>query len=57
MEMVKIKDVKTGAIKEVRKSLASDYIGTGRFELLKEDSKKTSKFTVSKEDNDSKRFN
>ena len=58
MEMVKIKDVKTGVIKEVRKSLASDYIGTGRFEILKNDNKKPNKFTISKEEeNDSKRFN
>jgi len=36
MEKVKIKNVKTGAIEEVNKSLASDYIGTGRFELYEE---------------------
>lgn len=35
MEKVKIKDKKTGAVKEVNKSLASDYIGTGRFEIAK----------------------
>ena len=34
METVKIKDKKTGAIKEVKKSLAGDYIGTGKFELV-----------------------
>lgn len=34
MEIVKIKDKKTGAIKEVKKSLAGDYIGTGKFELV-----------------------
>lgn len=33
---VKIKDIKTGAIKEVKKSLASDYIGTKKFELVTE---------------------
>jgi hypothetical protein len=33
---VKIKDKKTGAIKEVKKSLVSDYIGTGNFELVQD---------------------
>ena len=33
MDNVKIKDVNTGAIKEVKKTLAGDYIGTGRFVL------------------------
>lgn len=39
VELVKIKDVKTGAIMEVKKSLASDYIGTQRFTLCNEKSK------------------
>lgn len=34
MEKVKIKDKKTGAIKEVKKSLAGDYVGTGKFVLV-----------------------
>lgn len=34
MEKIKIKDKNTGAIKEVKKSLASDYIGTGKFVLV-----------------------
>lgn len=34
---VKVKDIRNGAIYEVRKSLASDYIGTGDFELVKEE--------------------
>ena len=34
---VKVKDIRTGAIYEVKKSLASDYIGTGDFELVKEE--------------------
>lgn len=34
MEKVKIKDKKTGAIKEVKKSLAGDYVGTGKFTLV-----------------------
>lgn len=28
---VKIKDIKTGAIKEVKKSLVGDFLGTGDF--------------------------
>jgi hypothetical protein len=36
MDKVKIKDIKTGAIKEVKKSLAGDYVGTGKFVLVEE---------------------
>lgn len=36
MDKVKIRDIKTGAIKEVKKSLAGDFIGTGKFELVEE---------------------
>lgn len=36
MDKVKIKDIKTGAIKEVKKALADDYIGTGKFVLVEE---------------------
>lgn len=36
MSKVKIKNIKTGAIKEVEKSLAGDFIGTRRFELVEE---------------------
>lgn len=36
METIKIVDKKTGAIKEVKKSLADDYIGTGKFTLYVE---------------------
>jgi len=36
METVKIKDIKTGAIKVIKKSLAGDYIGTGKFTLVEE---------------------
>lgn len=56
MEKVKVKDVKTGAVKEVNKTLASDYVGTGRFELYKEKEKKEAtkindfKFNINKED-------
>lgn len=31
MELVKIKDKTNGAVIEVKKSLASDYIGTGKY--------------------------
>lgn len=34
MEKVKIKDIKDGSIKEVKKELADDYIGTGKFVLV-----------------------
>ena len=37
---VKIRDKKTGAIKMVKKSLADDYIGTKKFELVLEPSTK-----------------
>ena len=43
MEKVKIKDIKTGAIKEVKKALAGDYIGTGKFVLLEQEEKKEEK--------------
>lgn len=36
MNKVKIKDVKTGVVKEVEQSLASDYVGTGKFEIYSE---------------------
>lgn len=43
MDKVKIKDIKTGAIKEVKKSLAGDFIGTGKFVLVNDkEAKKTS---------------
>lgn len=47
---VKIKDIKTGVIYEVKKSLASDYIGTGDFELVKDekDEKKHNYFKTEK---------
>lgn len=51
METVKIKDKKTGAIKTVKKSLASDYIGTGKFELVNEEKKgkKVARFSLEEE--------
>ena len=36
METVKIINKKNGVIKTVKKSLASDYIGTGKFEMYVE---------------------
>lgn len=36
MDKVKVRDKKTGATKEVKKSLAADYIGTGKFELVED---------------------
>ena len=54
MDKVKIQDIKTGAVKEVKKVLASDYIATGKFRLYeekKEEPKKTVFLkTISKED-------
>ena len=35
-DKVKIKDIKTGAVKEVKKSLAGDYVGTGKFIIVEE---------------------
>ena len=35
-DKVKIKDKVTGATKEVKKALAGDYLGTGKFELVEE---------------------
>ena len=34
---VKVKDKRTGTIYEVKKSLATDYVGTGDFELVKDE--------------------
>ena len=39
MDKVKIKDITTGVIKEIKKSLAGDFIGTGKFTLVEEKSK------------------
>ncbi len=50
-EKVKIKNKKTGAIKEVKKTLAGDYVGTGEFVLVEEEKpKKTNSFTTSIKD-------
>lgn len=57
MEKVKVKDIRTGAVKEVNKSLAIDYVGTGNFEIYKEKKEKKEaiktpdfKFNINKED-------
>ena len=51
MELVKIKDKSNGAIIEVKKSLVSDYVGTGKYvavveksEILKVSENKNEKF-------------
>lgn len=36
METVKVKDKSTGAVKEIKKSLAGDYIGTGKFVIVED---------------------
>jgi hypothetical protein len=36
MNKVKVKNIKTGVIKEINKSLAGDYVGTGDFVLVEE---------------------
>lgn len=36
MNKVKIKDIRDGSIKEVKKELAGDFIGTGKFVLVEE---------------------
>lgn len=36
MEKVKIKSIKTGVVKEVAKSLAGDFVGTGNFKLVED---------------------
>lgn len=49
METVKtkIRDKRTGAITEVKASIADDFIGTGDFELVKEEEPKKS-FNIEK---------
>lgn len=51
MDKVKIKDKKTGAIIEVKKSLASDYIGTGIFEAYVENKEEKNITTINKPKN------
>lgn len=58
MDNVKIRDKRTGAIKEVKKEIAGDFVGTGNFEVVEEN--KTSKpknniFNKSTEENTERR--
>jgi len=50
MEKVKIKNIKTGAIEEVKKALAGDYIGTGNFVLYEENEEFKPKTNVNREE-------
>lgn len=50
MDTVKIKNIKTGAVKEVKKSLAGDYEGTGEWKLVSSESKKATVLNRTKED-------
>ena len=51
MEKTKIKDKTNGAVIEVPKELASDFVATGNFEIFNEIKSKTT-FVKSKEDKD-----
>lgn len=55
-DKVKVKYKKTGVTKEVKKSLASDYIATGEFELV-EEKNQNNKFDFNKLDNSQNREN
>lgn len=48
MDLIKIINKKTGVVKEVKKSLASDYVGTGEFELYTEPKKMNKNVEVHK---------
>ena len=39
MDKVIVKDIRTGATKEVKKALAGDYIATGNFVLVEKEDK------------------
>ena len=39
MEKVKVKNKKTGVIKEVKKAVASDFLGTKEWEMAKDKDK------------------
>lgn len=43
MDKIKIKNINTGAIILVKNELASDFIGTGIFEIVKENVNKSEK--------------
>ena len=40
MEKVKVKNVKTGVVKEVDKAIAGDYIGTKNWEIVTNEKEK-----------------
>lgn len=40
MEKVKVKNKKTGVVKEVKKAVASDFLGTKEWEMAKDKDKK-----------------
>ena len=43
MEKVKVKDINTGAVKEVNKALVGDFVGTGNFVVVNENEEKEEK--------------
>lgn len=50
MDKVKIKNIQTGAIMEVKAALADDYVGTGRFVLVEETEEKAKPNSFKKEE-------
>ena len=50
MEKVKIKNIKSGAIEEVKKEIAGDFLGTGEWELENKKEEKKPIFSANKED-------
>lgn len=50
MERVKVISKKTGAIKEIKKALAGDYIGTGEFEMYESKKENKPKFNVNRDE-------
>lgn len=51
MDKVKIKDIKDGTIKEVKKELADDYIGTGKFVLVEDKPQEEKKINSFRKEN------
>lgn len=51
MDKVKIKNIKSGAIEEVKKEIAGDFLGTTEWVLVGEkESKEDKKFSFNKEE-------
>lgn len=46
MDIVKVKDVRTGAVKEVKKEIAGDFVGTGNFVIVDEKKENKSKNNI-----------